>query len=89
LVDNLSLKEVPARLCSHILYLSQLSGRDADLDLGVPKSQLAALIGASPETLSRIFTRMANQGILTTAGREVTILDAEALRELAEGVRRL
>jgi CRP/FNR family transcriptional regulator len=89
MVDNLSLKEVPARLSAHILYLSEMNGVVDQLELDMPKTQLAALIGTIPETLSRIFARMANEGILKTSGKKVTIMDKRALRDLAEGRSKL
>jgi CRP/FNR family transcriptional regulator len=89
MVDNLSLKEVPARLSAHILYLSEMNDSSDQLELDMPKIQLASLIGTIPETLSRIFTRMANEGILKTSGKKVTIIDKHALRDLAEGRSKL
>ncbi len=89
LVDDLSLKEVPGRLAAHLLYLSeQRQGKD-DLELDMPKGQLAGLLGTIPETLSRILTKMAKQGFIEADGRLVKIMDREGLIELAEGTKRL
>jgi CRP/FNR family transcriptional regulator, dissimilatory nitrate respiration regulator len=89
LVDNLSLKEVPGRLAAHLLYLSdQADGADT-VDLGVPKGQLAALLGTIPETFSRILTKMVKQGYIEAEGTKVKILDRERMSELAEGTGRL
>lgn len=89
LVDDLSLKEVPGRLAAHILYLSDRQAGTDDLTLEVPKAQMAALLGTIPETLSRILTRMSKQGLITSDGPSIKILDREGLAELAEGLRRL
>lgn len=89
LVDDLSLKEVPGRLAVHILYLSERQAGTDDLTLEVPKAQMAALLGTIPETLSRILTRMSKQGLITSDGPNIKILDREGLAELAEGLRRL
>jgi CRP/FNR family transcriptional regulator, dissimilatory nitrate respiration regulator len=89
LVDDLSLKEVPGRLAAHLLYLSeQRQGKD-DLELDMPKGQLAGLLGTIPETLSRILTKMAKQGFIEADGRLVKIMDRQGLVELAEGTKRL
>ncbi len=89
LVDDLSLKEVPARLAAHLLYLSDKQRHADRVRLEAPKNQLAGMLGTIPETLSRILNRMAREGYIVTEGAEITITDREGLRELAEGLRRL
>jgi len=89
LVDDLSLKEVPARLAAHLLYLSQEQDNADSVQLDIPKGQLAALLGTIPETLSRILTKMTKQGFIESDGPRIRILDRETLTELAESARRL
>lgn len=89
LVDDLSLKEVPGRLAAHLLYLSDRNDGAADLELDVPKGQLAGMLGTIPETLSRILTKMVKQGMIESDGPRIRILDRDELTELAEGVKRL
>jgi CRP/FNR family transcriptional regulator, dissimilatory nitrate respiration regulator len=89
LVDDLSLKEVPGRLAAHLLYLSANQRGADNLELEIPKGQLAGLLGTIPETLSRILTKMVKQGFIESEGARIKILDRPALEELAEGGRRL
>jgi CRP/FNR family transcriptional regulator, dissimilatory nitrate respiration regulator len=89
LVDDLSLKEVPGRLAAHLLYLSDRNAGADDLELDVPKGQLAGMLGTIPETLSRILTKMVKQGLIESDGPRIRIVDREELTELAEGVKRL
>lgn len=78
-IENLSLKEVPARLAGYLLYLSsEQQGRD-DVELDISKGQLASLLGTIPETLSRIFSKMSDEGLIQVAGRKITILNRQAL----------
>jgi CRP/FNR family transcriptional regulator len=84
LIDDLSLKEVPGRLAAYLLYLSDQNKGSKDLELTITKAQLASLLGTIPETLSRILGKLSSQGLIETDGRRITILDAEALRDLAE-----
>lgn len=85
LIEDLSLKEVPGRLAAHILYLSErIEGRDV-LELDTTKGQLASLLGTIPETLSRILTKMREQGIIDVEGRRIVVLSREALENLAAG----
>ncbi|MFH0824752.1 MAG: Crp/Fnr family transcriptional regulator [Pseudomonadota bacterium] len=89
LIDALSLKEVPGRLATHILYLSDREGGAESVDLDMPKGQLAALIGTIPETLSRILARMTQQGFIRSDKQRITICDKPGLADLAEGLKRL
>ncbi|PID72491.1 MAG: transcriptional regulator [Desulfobulbus propionicus] len=79
-VENLTLREVPGRLAAHLLYLMEEQGRDDQVTLDVPKGQLASLLGTTPETLSRIFAKMSEEGIIQVQGKTITISDVEALR---------
>jgi CRP/FNR family transcriptional regulator len=81
-VEHLSLKEVPGRLASHLLYLSEEQDNTDQVVLDIPKGQLASLLGTSPETLSRIFARMSEEGIIEMNGKQITIMNRENLLEL-------
>lgn len=88
LIDDLSLKETPARLAAHLLYLG--GGRPADeISLDIPKGQMAALLGTIPETLSRIMARMGRQGLIRLRGNRISILDRTGLQQIASGERKL
>lgn len=80
-IEHLSLKEVPGRLASHLLYLGEEQGDNAKLTLDTPKGQLASLLGTTPETLSRIFARMSEDGVIRVSGREIEVVDMDKLRE--------
>lgn len=83
-IEDLSLKEVPARLAAHLLLLRASQQGDA-VTLDLPKGQLASLLGTIPETLSRILKRLAEAGILEIEGQRVRILDLQALEAVAMG----
>ena len=83
-VENLSLKEVPSRLAHYLIYLIEDQGNSDIVMLGISKGQLASLLGTIPETLSRIFARMNNQGLIEVKDRNIRILNQNGLRELAE-----
>lgn len=85
LVESLSLKEVPGRLAAYLLYLSVNREQTTELELDIPKSQLASLLGTIPETLSRILAKMTGQGLIQVNGPHIRILDRHGLEELAEG----
>lgn len=83
-IEDLSLKEVPARLAAHILVLQASQGGDR-ITLDLPKGQLASLLGTIPETLSRMLKKLAEAGLLEIEGRSVRILDLQGLEEVALG----
>jgi CRP/FNR family transcriptional regulator len=81
-IDDLSLKETPARVAAHLLLLRSSTGSDT-FRLDLPKGQIALYLGTIQETLSRIFKRFTDEGLIGIKGREITILDMDRLRELA------
>ena len=80
-VESLSLKEVPGRLAAHLVYLAEEQGRTDRVVLDIPKGQLASLLGTSPETLSRIFARLSEEGLIRVHGKKIELLDYEELLE--------
>ncbi|TWI76830.1 Crp/Fnr family transcriptional regulator [Desulfobotulus alkaliphilus] len=84
-IEHLTLKEVPARLAAYLQTLREESeGNGGALVLPVSKAQLASLLGTSPETLSRILSRMAAAGYLEVRGSSIEICDPEGLAMVAE-----
>jgi len=81
-IEHLSLKEVPGRLAAHLRYLCREQGREDRVTLEIPKGQLASLLGTSPETLSRIFARLSEEGLIDVKGKVITILDRQRLAEM-------
>ena len=78
-IENLSLKEVPARLANYLIYISEEQNNTDTVQLSVSKGQLASLLGTIPETLSRIFAKMSDEGLIRVEGRTITILNREGL----------
>ncbi|OQX11269.1 MAG: transcriptional regulator [Desulfobulbaceae bacterium A2] len=81
-IESLSLQEVPVRLARHLLFLAEEQGGAETVDLDIPKGQLASLLGTIPETLSRVFARMSDQGLIRVEGRHIHLLDPAGLRDL-------
>ena len=84
-IENLTLKEVPGRLASYLHYLMEEQQRQDKVVLDIPKGQLASLLGTSSETLSRIFSKMTEEGLIRVEGKTIFILDSEAI----EGAMRI
>jgi len=88
MIEALSLKEVPGRLASHLLLLSDQEGVN-EFPLNISKSQLASLLGTIPETLSRIFNKLNGNGYIESNGPRIKIIDREGLEALASGEEKL
>ncbi|MBD2666289.1 transcriptional regulator, Crp/Fnr family [Richelia sinica FACHB-800] len=74
LVDTLSFQEVPERLVNYLLKLSQRYGNADIVELDLPKGQLAALLGTVPETLSRAFYKLSQEGKIEITGTKIKLL---------------
>jgi CRP-like cAMP-binding protein len=85
-IENLSLKEVPERLASYLLYLHERD-KGTDLDLRISKGHLANILGTSPETLSRTLGKLSSRGVIKVQGRNIRLLDLEAMKNIATGQR--
>lgn len=83
-IENLSLKECPARLASYLNYLADEQGNTDVVTLTISKGQLASILGTIPETLSRIFAKLSNQDLIRVEGPRITLLDREGLKDLAD-----
>ncbi|WP_320169170.1 Crp/Fnr family transcriptional regulator [Maridesulfovibrio sp.] len=87
-VAALSLAEVPGRLASYLLLLKSTQNSNV-LELDLPKGQIAAYLGTIQETLSRIFKKMSEQGLIRVDRKKVEILDEKALELIASGEEQL
>ena len=88
-IEDLSLREVAARLCRHLLSRARRQQGEAKdgttFQLETTKSALAASLGTISETLSRTFKKLQQRGIVHVDGSAVTLLDCSQLEQIAEG----
>lgn len=87
-VSTLAL-DVPSRVARYVFQRALQSGRATPeglkVSLGMKKGELAMALGTVPETLSRAFGRLKDDGILDVHGQTVTIFDMRALAALGSG----
>jgi CRP/FNR family transcriptional regulator, dissimilatory nitrate respiration regulator len=81
LVEDLSLRNVDARLAKYLLTTSQNHLEQTKIE--VNKKTLAAILGTVPETLSRTFKKMSAEGIIEVGRDTITICRRQALEDLA------
>ena len=83
-IENLSLKEMPARLASYLLRHADEQNQDDVIILKISKGQLASTLGTIPETLSRMFAKLSGKNLISVDGKKITLLDRRGLEDLAE-----
>lgn len=85
LAESLSLKSLPQRIATFILH--HLSGqgpsREGPVHLSITHRELAKIVGATPEALSRAIRHLVEDGIIEIKGKEIRVHDWSALEELA------
>lgn len=80
----LTLLEADRRLAKMLLYFRNKSVPFSnEFSLPVSKKELAGVIGATPETISRKLGQLTKSGIAVVRGRKIRILDEGKLRSLA------
>jgi CRP/FNR family transcriptional regulator len=87
-VQTLAL-DVPGRLAAYLFQRSLAAGEATPeglvVPLGMTKTELASSLGTVPETLSRAFARLRDDGVLVVRGTKVVVLDVGALARLGSG----
>ena len=91
-IENLTLKEVPARLSAYFITLSheqknQEQKNQEQVTLPISKVQLSKLIGTSPETISRMLKKMMESDLIEVQGKTIVIKDIDGLHSLSESGR--
>lgn len=83
-IEDLSLKEVSARLAAYLLK-EQEKLRSPAIILDISKGELANMLGTVNETLSRNLKKLRELGIIDVSGRTIKILNSNRLRDIAGG----
>jgi CRP/FNR family transcriptional regulator, cyclic AMP receptor protein len=86
-MEDVSLKEVPARLASFILFLVESEGVQIPGEIRIPTSytheHLGTMIGANREAVTRAFGRLQDDGAVQVRRRLIYVEDVEALERVA------
>ena len=86
-MEDVTLKEVPARLASLILFLIESEGVQVPGEISIPTrythEHLGTMIGANREAVTRAFGRLQDEGALQLRRRLIYVDDLEALQRAA------
>ena len=80
-IEDLTFRDVPARLARYLLSLDQPT--TPSVVLPVSKTQLASNLGTTSETLSRTLRKLSDDEVIRVKGKQIEILDADRLSALA------
>lgn len=84
----LSKRTAEERIASLLLSLSGRFARrklsPTQFNLPMARNDIANFLGLAVETVSRVFTRFQNQGLIRARGREVELLDLDALQGISQ-----
>jgi len=86
-MQDVTLKEVPARLASLILFLMESEGVQRPGEIGIPTryshERLGTMIGANREAVTRAFGRFQDEGALQIRRRLIYVEDVQTLERAA------
>lgn len=80
-VESYSLRSAAQRVIGYLLQsVPERETQSTEITLPASKHVIASRLNLTPETLSRIFSQLSHDGMITVSGRDVTIHDVERLR---------
>jgi CRP-like cAMP-binding protein len=86
-MEDITLKAVPARLASLILFLIESEGVKRPGEISIPTNytheHLGTMIGANREAVTRAFGRLQDEGALQIRRRLIYVEDVDALQKAA------
>ena len=89
-MEDLTLKDVPARLANLILLLCEGEGVMTRQSIKIPHhythERLGTMIGANREAVTRAFTKLQDEGAIELRRRLIYVQDIEGLRRAAGGL---
>lgn len=77
-IERLTLSTAMTRVGA---FLLQLANGSNEIHLTVSKNLLASRLSIKPETLSRLFSKLHKEGLVTVHGQSIAIHDIDALRD--------
>lgn len=83
-IEELTFQSASVRLASYLLGEMERRKRP-QIRLDLSKRELAAMLGMTPETLSRLLASLREAGAVDVRGRSLVILAQDRLRHMASG----
>lgn len=84
-IENLTLREARERLLTYLWEFSK-EGKRMSFDLEINKAHLALLLGITPETLSRLFQKFKEEGLMEIQQKRITLLNLPRWKALIQEI---
>lgn len=81
--DYTAQERLAAFLIMMEVRFTALRGEPGPFALAMSRRDIANYLRLAPETVSRLFTRFAHDGLIRIKGHEITLLDGDGLRNIA------
>jgi len=81
---NLSQKQVNGRLADALLYFSNVIDKNTNFSLPLSRNDLAALIGARRESVTRALKEFSDTGVINVEGKQVQITNSDLLNKISQ-----
>ena len=73
-IESLALKDVQARVEQALQSLAKPEGNEFVIPVGITHRDIAAMVGASREMVTRVFRELENSGFIRVDGRRITLV---------------
>lgn len=86
MLEQVTSRDVSARVADYLLGLdARRSPEGVQVELPLPKKDVASLLGTTPESFSRTLAKLADKNVIAPEGpRAITILDVDGLSSIAD-----
>jgi CRP/FNR family transcriptional regulator len=86
IIDELSLKEIPARLAKYLIDLS-VKTNSKEIKLPISKKELSSSLGTVSEVISRTLGKLKSKKVIKVKGDIISILNKSRLEQIAAGMK--
>jgi len=85
MVESLALRDLPGRVAVFLLHEAGKALSGDVVRLSISQREVAKIVGATPEALSRALKKLVAAGHIEVRGREIEIRDRAGLEAVAAG----
>ena len=87
LIVDMAQKNVKQRLAETLLHLQKRFGKDNDgfIDINLSREDISNIIGTATESAIRLLSDLKKKNIIEFKGKDIKLLDENALRQISNG----
>ena len=81
---SLTTKQIDGRFSELLMFLATIFYESNPFTLTISRKEIADLISASPESVSRLIGNFRSQGVISASGHEIELLDMDKLQSMCD-----